>query len=165
MDVARICRIANLSDAGIVAEIWNQGIADSNATLETKPRDDEFVRKWLLNREERYPVMVVELYGKVSGWLSFNPFSQREAYKFVVDISIYVKRDMRGTGTGTFLLDQGIITAVNNGFHKMVLTMIHGNEIAKKLYLSRGFSSVGILHEQGIINGKWVDTEIMEKIL
>ncbi len=165
MENSKLCRPANLSDAGIVAEIWNQGIEDGNATLETKPRNDVFVKQWLLNREPRYSVMVAELSGEVSGWLSLNPFSQREAYKFVADISIYVKKDMRGTGIGTFLLDHGIITAVNSGFHKMFLTMIHGNEIAKKLYLSRGFLSVGILHEQGILNERWVDTEIMEKIL
>ncbi len=165
MEPNTICRNADLSDADKIAEIWNQGIAEGNATLETEFREEKFVRQWLVNREARYTVIVSETSGRISGWLSINKFSQREAYRFVADISIYVHRDMRNMGIGATLLDRGILIARNNGFHKMVLTMIYGNEIAKKLYLSRGFFRVGILHEQGIINNRWIDTEIMEKIL
>lgn len=165
METTPLFRNAELSDAGKIAEIWNQGIEEGNATLETEFRDKKFVKQWLINRDARYTVMVAESSGYISGWLSLNKFSQREAYRFVADISIYVHRDMRNMGTGGFLLDHGISTARNNDFHKIVLTMIYGNERAKKLYLSRGFSSVGVLHEQGIINDKWIDTEIMEKML
>ena len=37
------------------------------------------------------------------------------------------------------LLDQGILEARTNGFHKIVLTMISGNEHARNLYINHGF--------------------------
>jgi hypothetical protein len=34
-----------------------------------------------------------------------------------------------------------------------------------RLYESRGFRTVGIYHEQGQLDGRWVDTNIMECML
>ena len=34
-----------------------------------------------------------------------------------------------------------------------------------KLYERLGFSRVGVYHEQGMLDGHWVDTLIMEKLL
>jgi L-amino acid N-acyltransferase YncA len=33
------------------------------------------------------------------------------------------------------------------------------------LYAKSGFRTVGIYHEQGQLDGKWVDTIVMEKLL
>ena len=159
------CRKANSNDSGFISAIWNQGIEDGNATLEKRHKDEEWTKNWLLNRDSRYSVLVAHNGREILGWLSLNPFSMREAYRYVADISIYVERKHRGEGIGTGILDCGIMEAKKNGFHKLVLTMIHGNLAAKKLYINHGFTTVGIMHEQGMLNGKWVHTEIMEKTL
>ena len=159
------CRKANSNDSRFIAAIWNQGIEDGNATLETRHKDEEWTNNWLLNRDSRYSVLVAHKGREILGWLSLNPFSMREVYRYVADISIYVERKHRGEGIGTGILDCGIMEAKKNGFHKLVLTMIHGNMAAKKLYLNHGFTTVGIMHEQGMLYGNWVHTEIMEKIL
>jgi phosphinothricin acetyltransferase len=159
------CRRSNCRDAFFIANIWNQGIDDGNATFETEYRDEEYVRNWLTNRDARYSVIVAQSGTEIAGWLSLNPFGQRKAYRFVADISIYIDKNHRGKGIGSMILDYGIAEAINSGFHKIVLTMIYGNEKARKLYINHGFSTVGIMHEQGTLNNRWIDTEIMEKIL
>ncbi|HII82901.1 MAG TPA: N-acetyltransferase [Ferroplasma sp.] len=158
-------RKASCHDATYIGAIWNQGIDDGIATLEIEKRDTEWVKNWLSSRDPRYSVIIADDDGKIVGWLSLNPFSQRKVYRFVADISIYIERTHRGHGLGSNLLDQGILEARTNGFHKIVLTMISGNEHARNLYINHGFRTVGIMHEQGILNNKWIDTEIMEKIL
>ncbi len=158
-------RTADPGDAQYIANIWNQGIEDGNTTFEIKKRDAVWTTNWLVNRDRRYTVMVADNGKELLGWLSLNPFSQREAYRLVADISIYIERKHRGNGIGSAILDYGIIEAKKNNFHKLVLTMIYGNEPARKLYTSRGFATAGIMHEQGLLNNKWIDTEIMEKIL
>ncbi|MGE9810266.1 N-acetyltransferase family protein, partial [Ferroplasma acidiphilum] len=165
MDTGIIYRKASLDDVPYIADIWNQGIDSGNATFEIKKRDPVWTSDWLVKRDPRYVVLVAGNRNNILGWLSLNPFSSREAYRFVADISIYVENSYHGRGIGSGLLDHGIIEAKINGFHKLVLTMFRDNEIARKLYISRGFSTVGIMHEQGILNNKWIDTEIMEKIL
>lgn len=158
-------RKANPGDAQAIADIWNEGIEDGNATFEINNRSGAWISNWLVNRDPRYSVLVADNGMNILGWLSLNPFSQRGAYRFVADISIYIKRNYRGTGIGSGILDCGIMEAKRNNFHKLVLTMIYGNEPARKLYISHGFTEVGIMHEQGMLNNKWIDTEIMEKIL
>lgn len=47
----------------------------------------------------------------------------------------------------------------------MVLTTLAVNNAGHKLYQSVGFTKVGTYVKQGILDGKWVDVNIMEKFL
>ncbi len=47
----------------------------------------------------------------------------------------------------------------------MVLAAMAHNSAGIALYSRAGFSHVGVYHEQGQLDGKWVDVVIMEKIL
>lgn len=160
-----LIRPAQASDAEALASIYNQAIEERIATFETEVRNPGERILWLKNRDARFPVLVAETIHGVVGWLSLNPFSTREVYRYVADISIYVSRDMRSKRVGRRLLNHGIRTAYANNFHKLVLTLFPFNTPARRLYLNEGFQSVGILHEQAQLDGKWIDTEIMERIL
>jgi phosphinothricin acetyltransferase len=50
-------RLATPADAAAIARIYNQGIADRNATFETRLRTAEDVAAWF---DGRHPVVVVE---------------------------------------------------------------------------------------------------------
>ena len=78
---------------------------------------------------------------------------------------MYVERAYRGRGIGRQLLTRLIALARNLGYHKMVLTALAYNDAGIALYTMAGFSRVGVYHEQGQLDGKWVDALIMEKIL
>jgi phosphinothricin acetyltransferase len=47
----------------------------------------------------------------------------------------------------------------------MVLATMPWNEAGVALYAGFGFTRVGVYREQGLLDGKWVDVLIMEKIL
>ena len=158
-------RDAIATDAACIAAIYNQGIVDRIATLEVEERTPEERAQWLTTRGTRHPVLVVELHGKIVGWGSLNPFSPRKAYEFVADFSIYVERSWRGKGVGTALLLALIDRARQLGYHKMVLAAFPWNAAGIALYQRFGFRPVGTYQEQGLLDGKWVDTVIMEKIL
>lgn len=55
--------------------------------------------------------------------------------------------------------------ARKNRFHKLVLTTFAENIPGMKLYKSQGFREVGTYYRQGMLDGRWVDTTIMEKFL
>jgi phosphinothricin acetyltransferase len=158
-------RQATLTDADAICRIYNQGIEDGIATLETEERTPAERRQWLESRDGRHPVIVAETDGRVVGWGSLNPYSQRRAYDYVADFSVYVERSWRGKGVGSRLLPRLIELAREHGFHKMVLSAFPWNEAGMMLYKKFGFRTVGIFKEMGKLNGRWVDTIIMEKIL
>jgi phosphinothricin acetyltransferase len=159
-------RDAGLDDAGAIARIYNQGIDDRVATLETSQRSEDERHGWLAARGPRHPVLVAVVeQADVVGWASLNQFSPRPAYDHVADISVYVAREHRGTGLGTRLLTALDARARAIGYHKLVLAGFPFNTAALHLYERQGFQTVGIYHEQGQLDGRWVDTIIMEKIL
>lgn len=158
-------RDAGPTDAAAIAAVYNQGIIDRVATLETEERGPGERLEWLAARGPRHPVLVAELDGTVVGWGSLNQFNPRRAYDFVADFSVYVERAWRGKGVGGALLRALIERAKQLGYHKLVLSAFPWNAAGMALYQRHGFRTVGVYKEQGLLDGKWVDTIIMEKIL
>jgi phosphinothricin acetyltransferase len=158
-------RRAAAADAARIAAIYNQGILDRVATLETDLRDPAERRQWLAGKSERHPVFVAERGGAVVGWGSLNIFNPRRCYDRVADFSIYVDRECRGQGVGGALLDRLIAAARANGFHKLVLSAFPWNAGGLALYERAGFARVGVYREQGRLDGRWVDIVAMEKLL
>lgn len=158
-------RDATPADAAHIGRIYNQGIEDRAATLETEERTPEERRAWLAARGPRHPVLVAEAEGVVVGWGSLNAFNPRRAYDHVADFSLYVERAWRGRGVGRRLLEALTARARALGYHKLVLSAFPWNEAGMAVYRRAGFREVGTYREQGLLDGKWVDTIIMEKIL
>ena len=200
-------RPAAEADAEAICLIYNQGIEDRIATLETELRTPVERRHWLASRSHRHPVIVAEAcvpervgrsepqgragdspgarlveppersepLGRagdspgarpvVIGWGSLNQFNPRKAYEHVADFSVYVEREWRGKGVGRRLLERLIELAREIGYHKMVLSTFPFNESGVALYERLGFRRVGVYRDQGMLDGKWVDTLIMEMLL
>jgi L-amino acid N-acyltransferase YncA len=195
-------RAATEADAAAICEIYNQGIEDRLATLETERRTPDERRQWLAARSPRHPVIVAETAGRAEiagraeqagrsgvsdpatsstrpptplperaglattvAWGSLNVFNPREAYRYVADISVYVERAWRGKGAGRVVLARLIELGVEHGFHKLVLSAFPFNRAGVALYERLGFRTVGIYKEQGLLDGTWVDTIIMERLL
>lgn len=158
-------RNAAEADVDAVCAIHNQGIADRIATLDMPLRTPADTRAWLIERGPRHPVIVAELDGAVVGWASLNRFNPRPVYDFVADLSVYVERAWRGKGIGRQLLDRLVELARAHGYHKMVLAALEFNSAGLALYTRTGFTRVGVYHEQGQLDGRWVDVVIMEKLL
>jgi len=158
-------RPATAADAEAICAIHNQGIVDRVATLDTTLRTPEGTRGWLAARGPRHPVIVAELDDAIAGWASLNAFNTRTAYDHVADFSVYVERSWRGKGIGRRLLEQLVELARAIGYHKMVLAAMADNAAGLALYMRAGFARVGVYREQGLLDGRWVDVVIMEKLL
>ena len=165
MNAALTLRPARAGDAEAICRIYNQGIEDRVATLETEVRTPEERREWMAARGPRHPVIVAEADGQVAGWGSLNVFNPRPAYRHVADFSVYVERGWRGKGVGHRLLERLIAQAREIGYHKMVLATFPTNEQGVRLYERLGFSRVGVYREQGMLDGQWVDVLIMDRLL
>src|SRR5262245_34981033 len=158
-------RPAVMIDAAAICHIYNQGIEDRVATLETELRTPHERRRWLADRGPRHPVLVADAGGEVVGWASLNRFNPRPAYDHVADLSVYVERAQRGRGVGRRLLAELIDRARASAYHKIVLAAFPTNAPGVALYERMGWRRVGVYHEQGILDGHWVDVLVMERLL
>src|SRR5437879_3078518 len=138
-------RFAALDDAPAICTIYNQGIDDRVATLETELRDAEERRRWLASRGTRYPVIVAEARGQIIGWSSLNSFNPRRAYDHVADLSVYVERTWRGRGAGRVLLERLLELGRGLHFHKLRLACFATNKAQVAEAVSVGKVDRGLL--------------------
>ena len=158
-------RLATLDDAGAIASIYNDGIADRIATFETEPRTVEQIQAQLARRGERYPTVVVEHEGKVVAWAGAGAYRDRPAYAGVAEHSVYVARTARGTGAGRVALEALCRTDAGRGFWKIVSRIFPENVASLALHRRCGFREVGIYHRHGKLDGEWRDCVIVERLL
>ncbi|EWG11208.1 arsinothricin resistance N-acetyltransferase ArsN1 family A [Cytobacillus firmus] len=165
MESETLIRDAVKTDLDAIVEIYNQGIKDRIATLETEEKDLSYMSVWFDQHRGRYCVLAAEKGGQVIGWASLNPYSSRCAYAGVADLSVYIAREFRGKGAGGKLLSALELKARENKFHKLVLFTFPFNGLGQSLYKKMGFREVGIFQNQGVLDGEFVDVMAMEKLL
>jgi phosphinothricin acetyltransferase len=160
-----LLRAARFADLPAMQAIRNQGILDRVATLDAEPYTTQDTLAWFGKHGPRHPVLVAEAAGVLVGWASLNTFNPRKAYQYVADLSVYIERQQRGKGIGTQLLQAMTSLGQALGYHKIVLSAFPSNTAGMHLYARQGFTTVGIYKEMGQLDGRWVDTIIMEKLL
>lgn len=161
-----VTRTAKQKDIPSITAIYNQAIEDRTAALETALTTEKERSEWLHSRRAKFSVLIIESENaEVLGWASLNEMNTKCCCSGVVDFSIYIKRELRGNGLGKILLSSLIREAEKQGFRKLVLSALHSNQAAKRLYLSFGFREVGVYEKHAFQNGEWMDVVIMEKLL
>ena len=160
-----VIRRAGAGDLDAVLRIYNEGIQDRLATLETDPQTPSGIEEWWAEHDDRYAVVVAEGGGEIVGWASLNRFSHRCAHAAIADLSVYVARAQRGRGFGQSLLEALEEAGNAAKFHKIVLHALQENAPGKRLYRRAGFREVGVFKEHGLLDGRYVDVGAMEKLL
>ncbi|MCY8920607.1 GNAT family N-acetyltransferase [Bacillus atrophaeus] len=88
-------RRAKEEDLIAILDIYNQGIRDRIATLETEEKDLKYMSDWFLQRSDKYAVLTAAIEHEVAGWASLNPYSHRCAYRGVAGLSLKGREGLR----------------------------------------------------------------------
>jgi len=97
------------------------------------------------------------------GWAALSPFSTREAYRGVAELSIYVATGFRGRKIGSELMEQVISSSEQNGIWTLVSSVFPENEATLKLHKKYGFRVIGRRERIARHKGKWRDTILLER--
>jgi L-amino acid N-acyltransferase YncA len=141
-----------------IARIYRSGLATGLASFETDiPAWGEWDAAHL--QDLRY---VAELDERVVGWLAVSPVSRRACYHGVVEHSVYVDEDARGTGVGRGLLQRLLADAPARGVWTIQTSIIAGNDASLALHEATGFRVVGRRERIAQRDGIWHDTVLLE---
>lgn len=160
-----VVRLATLDDAPAITEIYNEAILTTTATFDTETKTVEERTRWLEGHGERHPVLVAEVDGKVVGWASLTPWSDRLAYRDTAETSFYVHSTHRGKGIGRQLKQAIIEEARRIKFHTLIARVAEGSNESLHLNEAFGFEHVGMLKEVGLKFGKRLGVHIMQLML
>jgi phosphinothricin acetyltransferase len=156
-------RTAQAVDAAAIAAIYNESIAERQATFETRLRAADEFRAAV--DPPRFPFLVGLSSDRVVGWARLSPYSTRECYAGVGEASIYVARAARRRGLGRRLALELIERAEVQGYWKIVGLLFASNHASSALCQSAGFRAVGILRRHGQLDGRWRDVVMVERLL
>jgi L-amino acid N-acyltransferase YncA len=157
-------RPAEPHDAEAVAAIYNHGIAERQATFETRARRPNEILGWL---EEGRPFIVAvdAADQRVLGFARVSAYSTRRAYAGVGEHAVYVAPDARGRGVGVALLHALAAAAEQAGYYKLTSRVFTSNHASLKLHRAAGFAEVGVQRRHGRLDGEWKDTILVERLL
>ncbi|MCL2926381.1 MAG: N-acetyltransferase family protein [Trichodesmium sp. MAG_R04] len=147
-------RNAEAKDLTVIVEIYNASIPSRIATGDLELISMESRIPWYQEHSpDSRPILVAELDNKVVGWLSFQSFYGRQAYKATVEVSIYVAPEYQGRGIGKKLLSEAIYYSSKLGI-KTLLGFIFAHNIASlSLFNQFGFKRWGYLPKVADLDG------------
>ncbi len=155
-------RAATAADVPALTAIYNEGIAEREATFETTPREPAHVAAWL--REGR-PFVVADDHGRIAGFARVSEYSDRCVYSGVGEHGVYVAGDCRGRGVGRALLHELCEAAARAGYYKLTSRIFTSNAASRAVLIAAGFEEVGVQRRHGRLDGEWRDCVLVERLL
>jgi phosphinothricin acetyltransferase len=147
-------------DGPAVLDIYGQGIATGNATLETATPE---WHHW--NASHRRDCrLVARLDGRVVGWTALGRYSTREVYAGVAWESVYVDAAARGRGVGGALLAALVPASEAAGVWMLMAGVLAENTASLALHERAGFRRVGVQERVGRdAEDRWRDVILLER--
>ncbi|MEP7378841.1 MAG: N-acetyltransferase family protein [Chloroflexota bacterium] len=154
-----LVRLANAElDSARVAEIYSPAVEGNFISFEeSAPTADEMadrMRKVLA----RMPWLVAEdESGRVVGYAYASPHRERAAYRWSVDISVYVDMHWQRRGIGLLLYDELLERLRGQGFVNVYAGVTLPNPASVALHEAIGMRRIGVYERVGYKLGQWRD--------
>jgi L-amino acid N-acyltransferase YncA len=150
-------RSAVENDAAAVREIYAPSVLDTAVSFEVElPPTSEIARR-IAGAEPDHPWLVWEEDGDMLGYAYAGPFHPRAAYRFSVEISVYVHAAAQGRGIGRSLLEAILSDLDRRGYEQAFAGIALPNEASVKMFEALGFVHVGTFRRVGYKLGEWRD--------
>jgi phosphinothricin acetyltransferase len=115
------------------------------------------MEKRIVETLKLYPWLVYEVDGKVLGYAYASQHKERAAYKWDVDVSIYLHEKARGQGVGKKLYKYLFDGLKALGYYNAYAGIGLPNEASIALHKSLGFALIGVYNNVGYKGGAWRD--------
>lgn len=148
------------SDWNTVSQIYREGIASGFATFEQQvPTYALWDKSHVTNCR-----FIAKNETSILGWAAISPVSNRNVYRGVAEVSIYVGKIARGKGVGTKLLQHLITESEAAGFWTLQSGIFPENKASIQLHEKLGFRYLGKRERVGKTkDGVWKDNLIFER--
>ena len=156
-------RPADDRDAESIATIYNFYVAQSAVTFEEEPVSvGEIARRISEVQLASLPWLAAEKDGQVLGYAYATPWKSRSAYRFSVEITIYLADGQGGRGIGSALYAELFALLKARGIHAVIGGIALPNGASVALQEKFGMSKVAHFKEVGFKFGRWIDVGYWE---
>jgi phosphinothricin acetyltransferase len=124
----------------------------------------DFVGRILEVQSASLPWLVAEHDGSVVGYAYASKWKGRAAYRFSVELTIYLDPAHGGAGIGSALYKAIFTILEDHGVHAIIGGIALPNDASVALHEKFGFRKVAHFREVGFKFGRWIDVGYWERI-
>jgi L-amino acid N-acyltransferase YncA len=157
MSMAAAIRLACADDAAQVQAIYAPVVRDTAISFEVDPPDVSEMGRRIRGTLTRLPWLVCERDGEVLGFAYAARHRERAAYRWSVDVSVYVDQQARRAGVGRGLYVSLLALLARQQFAAAHAGITLPNPASVGLHQALGFVPVGVYRAVGFKLGAWWD--------
>jgi len=161
-----IIREADPSDASVIASIYNHYVADTIVTFDEQPITvAAMARRVEEVQAASLPWLVAEQDNRVVGYAYAAPWKRRAAYRFSVEITVYLDPNHLGRRLGTRLYKELFAILRNSRAHAVIGGIALPNDASVALHEKFGMHKVAVFEEVGFKFNRWIDVGYWQRTL
>ncbi len=158
-----IVRPVASSDAAALARIYNHYVSETIVTFEEETVDAaDFSRRIEEVVSASYPWLVAEENGEIAGYTYATNWKRRRAYRFSVEVTVYLDPACARRGIGSRLYSELLPRLKSAGIHAAMGGIALPNDASILLHEKFGFVKVAHFSEVGFKFGRWIDVGYWE---
>ncbi len=158
-------RPATVADAAGVHAIYAPVVAHTTISFEEVPPSITEMAARIEATSKDYPYLVAERDGAVLGYAYASQHRTRAAYRWSVDVTVYIADEARRSGVGTALYAHLFPELAERGFHAAFAGIALPNPGSIALHERMGFTALGVYREVGSKFGRWHDVGWWQRLL
>lgn len=150
-------RIADVADAQEIAAIYAPIVAATAISFEIDPPSVDEMAERIARTLRTHPWLVAERGGSVIGYAYAASHRDRAAYRWSVDVTVYVSEGARRTGVGRDIYGALMGVLRRQGFRSAFAGIALPNPGSVALHQALGFEPLGVYRQVGFKLGGWLD--------
>ncbi len=158
-------RIADIADARVVQEIYNEHILGGNSTMDRSLKSVAEIEEWFTGFNDRELIVLLEEGDYVIGWGIIKRYSEREGYAKACETAIYLRSVETRKGYGSLMKKWIIAKCKELGYHHLVAKIFATNTASIAYNQKLGYEIVGTQKEIGYVDSQWQDVTIMQLLI
>lgn len=150
-------RVATPDDAGAVLAIYASYCTSSVVSFEIVAPTEQEVRERIERVTSTHPWIVAEINGEVSGYVYATQLRERAAYRWAVELAVYIAETGRRRGLARALYRTLFELLRAQGFYQAYASITLPNDASVGLHESLGFERFAVFPKVGYKCGSWHD--------
>lgn len=149
-------RSAKVTDAPLIADIYNYYVDNTCITFALEHSTPQIYANMIA--AEKYPFLVAETDdGQLSGFIFAHELRSRGAFRWDVELTVYLRPGFEGHGIGKALMTACIQLLTRQGYMNAYSCITLPNDRSIGLHHSLGFRDIGIWEKTGYKHHAWHD--------
>ncbi|MGE8111867.1 arsinothricin resistance N-acetyltransferase ArsN1 family B [Pseudomonas sp. NPDC086566] len=150
-------REARHEDGAAIQAIYAPFVTDTAISFEEIPPTTEEMRQRIITTLQTYPYLVAERNGRLVGYAYASQHRARPAYRWAVDVTVYVAEGEHRSGVGRSLYAELLPVLSKQGFNAAYAGIALPNAGSVGLHERLGFLHIGTFPQVGFKLGRWHD--------